>query len=104
VALRSQARRLLGLADTMSSRTLSKNGNRLERFEALLDTLPSGYVFDGEIVALDEDSSVEVQRALGFEKRTSDRHRLPPVIRFLGPEARITSSGDAALCRARFPA
>src|SRR5262249_46937010 len=43
-----------GLADTIAGRMLSKNGNRLKRFEALLDALPAGYVFDGEIVALDE--------------------------------------------------
>jgi ATP-dependent DNA ligase len=34
---------------------LSKNGHRLQRFEALLDALPPGYVFDGEIVALDRN-------------------------------------------------
>jgi len=34
---------------------LSKNGNRLRRFEPLLDALPPGFVFDGEIVALDRD-------------------------------------------------
>jgi bifunctional non-homologous end joining protein LigD len=33
---------------------LSKNGNRLKRFESLLDTLPTRFVFDGEIVALDD--------------------------------------------------
>lgn len=33
---------------------LSKNGNWMRRFERLLDTLQAGYVFDGEIVALDE--------------------------------------------------
>ncbi len=44
-----------GLADTIRGRMLSKNGNRLKRFQALLDALPPGYVFDGEIVALDED-------------------------------------------------
>jgi bifunctional non-homologous end joining protein LigD len=42
-----------GLADTIRGRILSKNGNRLKRFEGLLDGLPDGYVFDGEIVALD---------------------------------------------------
>ena len=44
-----------GLADTVQGRMLSKNGNRLKRFQALLDALPPGYVFDGEIVALDRD-------------------------------------------------
>jgi hypothetical protein len=44
-----------GIADTVNGRMLSKNGNRLGRFERLLEGLPPGYVFDGEIVALDED-------------------------------------------------
>jgi bifunctional non-homologous end joining protein LigD len=44
-----------GLADTVAGRMLSKNGNRLKRFETLLDALPPGYIFDGEIVALDGD-------------------------------------------------
>jgi bifunctional non-homologous end joining protein LigD len=42
-----------GIADTIAGRMVSKNGYRLKRFEPLLDTLPAGYVFDGEIVALD---------------------------------------------------
>ena len=33
---------------------LSKNKNRMRRFERVLDRLPVGYVFDGEIVAFDE--------------------------------------------------
>jgi bifunctional non-homologous end joining protein LigD len=33
---------------------LSKNKNRLQRFDRLLERLPEGCVFDGEIVALDE--------------------------------------------------
>ncbi len=44
-----------GIADTIHGRMLSKNSNRLKRFERLLDTLPTGFVFDGEIVALAED-------------------------------------------------
>jgi hypothetical protein len=31
---------------------LSKNGNRLKRFDRLLETLPAGYVFDGEIASI----------------------------------------------------
>lgn len=31
-----------GMADTLNSRMLSKNGKRLKRFEPLLDSLPSG--------------------------------------------------------------
>jgi bifunctional non-homologous end joining protein LigD len=34
---------------------LSKNGNPLTRFTPLLDTLPAGYIFDGEVCALDEN-------------------------------------------------
>jgi bifunctional non-homologous end joining protein LigD len=43
-----------GIADTINGRMLSKNGNQLKRFKPLIDPLPSGYVFDGEIVALEE--------------------------------------------------
>ncbi len=43
-----------GLADTIQGRMLSKNNNRMKRSERLLETLPQGCVFDGEIVALDE--------------------------------------------------
>jgi bifunctional non-homologous end joining protein LigD len=43
-----------GMADTINCRMISKTGKRLQRFEPLLDSLPSGYVFDGEIVVLDE--------------------------------------------------
>src|SRR5207244_2093443 len=39
---------------TMNGRVLSKNLNRMRRFEGLLQRLPSGFVFDGEIVCLDE--------------------------------------------------
>jgi bifunctional non-homologous end joining protein LigD len=42
-----------GIADMIRCRMVSKNGNRLHRFESLLDGLPAGYVFDGEIVVLD---------------------------------------------------
>jgi len=44
-----------GIADTIQGRMLSKNLNPLRRFQHLLDALPPGYVFDGEIVALDRD-------------------------------------------------
>jgi len=43
------------IADTIAGRLISKNGNALKRFASVLDTLPNGYVFDGEIVALDDD-------------------------------------------------
>ncbi len=57
-----------GVADTIAGRMLSKNGNRLKRYEALLDALPAGYVFDGEIVALD-DAGRPVFNALLFGRQ-----------------------------------
>src|SRR5262245_61226117 len=42
------------LADTVNGRMLSKNANRMRRFEKLLNRLPAGFIFDGEIVCLDE--------------------------------------------------
>ena len=41
------------IADTVNGRMLSKRGNRMHRFEALLGALPADCVLDGEIVALD---------------------------------------------------
>jgi bifunctional non-homologous end joining protein LigD len=41
------------LVDTVNGRIVSKNKNRMKRFENILETLPCGFVFDGEIVALD---------------------------------------------------
>jgi bifunctional non-homologous end joining protein LigD len=42
------------IADTVTGRLVSKRGNRMHRFEALLGSLPADCVLDGEIVALDE--------------------------------------------------
>ena len=42
------------IADTVRGRLISRNGNRMQRFERVLDLLPKGYVFDGELVALDD--------------------------------------------------
>jgi bifunctional non-homologous end joining protein LigD len=53
MAVRSKLDGFRGLADAIHGRMLSKTGNRLKRFEALLHTLPTGHGFDGEIVALD---------------------------------------------------
>jgi bifunctional non-homologous end joining protein LigD len=44
-----------GLADTINGRMLSKNLHSFKRFQHLLDGLPIGCVFDGEICALDEN-------------------------------------------------
>ena len=40
-------------ADTVRGQLISRNGNRMKRFEKMLDLLPQGYVFDGERVVLD---------------------------------------------------
>jgi ATP-dependent DNA ligase len=41
-------------ADTVRGRPFSRNGEPLRRFEAVLDLLPKGHVFDGELVVLDD--------------------------------------------------
>jgi bifunctional non-homologous end joining protein LigD len=43
------------LADTTTGWMLSRRGNRMHRFEALLAQLPAGCILDGEIVALDDE-------------------------------------------------
>jgi hypothetical protein len=40
-------------ADTVRGQLISRNGNRMQRFERVLDLLPRGHVFDGELVVLD---------------------------------------------------
>jgi hypothetical protein len=42
-------------ATRASSAVIAQGLARLKRFETLLEALPGGYVFDGEIVALEED-------------------------------------------------
>ena len=41
-------------ADTVRGRLISRNGDRLRRYEGVLDLLPKGCVFDGEFVVLDD--------------------------------------------------
>jgi bifunctional non-homologous end joining protein LigD len=41
-------------ADTVRGQLISRNGNRMARFEDVLDRLPKGHVFDGELVVLDD--------------------------------------------------
>jgi bifunctional non-homologous end joining protein LigD len=63
-----------GLADTIAGRMLSKNGNRLKRYESLLDALPPGFVLDGEIVALDGGGrSVFNNLLFGRRQRSTSR-------------------------------
>jgi len=41
-------------AGTVRGQLISRNGNRMKRFENVLALLPQGYVFDGELVDLDD--------------------------------------------------
>jgi bifunctional non-homologous end joining protein LigD len=41
-------------ADTVRGRFISRKGNAMQRFAGVLDRLPKGHIFDGEIVVLDE--------------------------------------------------
>jgi ATP-dependent DNA ligase len=44
-----------GLRPTLfAARLISRNGSRMGRFEEVLDRLPKGHVFDGELVVLDD--------------------------------------------------
>jgi ATP-dependent DNA ligase len=55
-------------ADTVRGRLISRNGNWMRRFEGMLDLLPKGHVFDGELVALD-DAGRPVFKDLLFGRR-----------------------------------
>jgi bifunctional non-homologous end joining protein LigD len=57
-----------GVADTINGQMLSKNRNTMKRFTALLDGLPGGCIFDGEIVELD-DTGRSRFNALMFRRR-----------------------------------
>jgi ATP-dependent DNA ligase len=50
-------------ADTVRGRLISRNGNWMHRFDEVLDLLPKGYVFDGELVVLDDARAPALQRA-----------------------------------------
>ena len=50
------------IADTVNGRILSKRGNRMHRFKALLGWLPADCVLDGEIVALDASALTQISR------------------------------------------
>ena len=41
-------------ADTVRGHLISRNGNRMKRFEEVLSLLPPGVVLDGELVVLDD--------------------------------------------------
>jgi bifunctional non-homologous end joining protein LigD len=42
------------VADTACGQLISRNGNRMQRFEGVLDLLPKGHIFNGELVVLDD--------------------------------------------------
>ena len=56
-------------ADTVRGQLISRNGNRMKRYEEVLDLLPPGLVLDGELVVLDNAG-----RPL-FNKLLSGHHR-----------------------------
>jgi bifunctional non-homologous end joining protein LigD len=81
-----------GIADTIGGRMLSKNKNRLRRFDRLLERLPAAYVFDGEIVCLD-DRGRPVFNDLLFGRR--DPVYLPFDVLFAhGEDVRVLSLKD----------
>jgi ATP-dependent DNA ligase len=49
-------------ADAVRGRLISRNGNRMRRFEEVLNLLPPGLVLDGELVVLD-DAGPSVRQA-----------------------------------------
>jgi bifunctional non-homologous end joining protein LigD len=51
-------------ADTVRGRLISRNSSRMRRFEGVLDLLPKGCVFDGELVVLDDDGRPQFDRLL----------------------------------------
>ena len=51
-----------------NGRMLSKNGNRLARFDRLLAELPRDLILDGEIIATDDDGRPQFT-ALMFDRR-----------------------------------
>jgi bifunctional non-homologous end joining protein LigD len=55
-------------ADTVRGRLISRNGNRMQRFEQVLDLLPKGHVFDGELVVLD-NAGRPLFNELRFDRR-----------------------------------
>ena len=55
-------------ADTVRGRLISRNCNRMRRFEAVLDLLPKGHVFDSELVVL-HDAGRRLFNELLFGRR-----------------------------------
>jgi ATP-dependent DNA ligase len=58
-------------ADSVRGRLISRNGNRMQRFEGVLDLLARGPVFDGELVVLD-DAGRPLFNKLLFGRRHPD--------------------------------
>jgi bifunctional non-homologous end joining protein LigD len=56
-------------ADTGLGRLTSRNGNRMTRFEEVLDLLPVDCVFDGELVVLDDAGHPQFKELLFGRRR-----------------------------------
>ena len=58
-------------ADTVRGLLISRNGNRMKRFEKVLGLLPEGYGFDGELVVLDDAGRPLFNELLFGERRAT---------------------------------
>jgi len=56
-------------ADTVRGHLISRNGNPMKRYEQVLDLLPQGYVFDGELVVLDDAGAPLFNKLLFGDRR-----------------------------------
>jgi ATP-dependent DNA ligase len=56
-------------ADTVRGRLISRNGNRMNLFEGVLDLLAKGHVFDRELVVLDDAVRPPVRRVALWARR-----------------------------------
>jgi hypothetical protein len=89
------------IADTVNGRMLSKRGNRMHRFETLLESLPADCVLDGEIVALEPSRTRPMDRsrrlgAIIYDAASCSASRRTRPACASGPDG---ASGTAALPR-----
>ena len=77
-------------ADTVHGQLISRNGNRMKRYEEVLDLLPQGYVFDGELVVLDDAGRPLFNKLLFGDRRPTYVAFLPAVRRGNRPPTAAT--------------